>query len=129
MSIALLRKLCFLVVLLTSAASASEIAQDWPSKVVKIEELHALTPFEFKAPALVAKGEVRGPSILRVYVAENGSVARISLLASCGNADLDEASIHAMREMKFNPFLVNSTPTAVTLLVPVHVPKRFGRKE
>jgi len=129
MSIARLRTLCLLGALLTSATSASEIAQDWPSKVVKLEELHALTPFEFKAPTLVTKGQVRGPSILRVHVTENGSVARITLLASCGNADLDEASIHAMREMKFTPFMLNSTPTEVTLVVPVHVPKRFGRKE
>lgn len=128
MPMSLLRKLCFLAMVATSAASATEIAHDWPSKVVKIEELRALTPFELKAPALVAKGEVRGPSLLRVHVAANGSVDRIHLLASCGNADLDEASIHAMREMKFIPFIVDTTPTAVTLLVPVHVPRRLGRK-
>ena len=129
MPISHLRTLCFLLALLTSAASASEMSEEWPSKIVKLEELHALTAFELKAPALVTKGQVKGPSILRFHVAEHGSVARIALLASCGNADLDEAAIHAMREMKFTPFLMNSIPTEVTLLVPVHVPKRLGRKE
>lgn len=129
MPIALLRRLCFIAICTASIASAMASTQDWPSLMVKLEALRALTPYELKVPRLVAKGEVRGPAVLRVHVASDGSVVRIELLASCGNADLDEASVHAMREMRFAPYVVDSTPTEVTLLVPVHVPKRFGRTE
>jgi len=123
------RLTCFFAMSIAIHASAATDDQGWPSTVVKIEELRALTPFKLRVPALVAKGKVRGPATLRVHIASDGSVARIALLASCGNSDLDEASIHAMRETRFSPYIVGDGPIEVTLLVPVYVPKRFGRTD
>ncbi len=99
----------------------------WPTFVVKIEDLRPLTAFELRTPGLVTKGRVTGPAILQVHVSAEGTVARAALLESCGNSDLDEASIRAMRLMRFKPYTFGEAPIDVTLVVPVHVPARLGR--
>lgn len=50
-------------------------------------------------------------------------------LSSCGNPDLDEASLPGMREMKFEPYTVDDEPTAVSLVVPIHIPRNWGRRD
>ena len=54
---------------------------------------------------------------------------RVALLETSGNGDLDEAAIHVLREMTFKPCTVAGAPAAVSLVIPVHVPKRFGRTD
>ena len=111
-----------------SPATAQDAAQStWPGTVVKIEDLRPLTQFKLRVPGLVAQGKVTSPSILRAHIALEGTAAQVSLLESCGNPDLDEASIHALRAMRFKPHLSAGTPTEATLVLPVHVPTRFGR--
>jgi len=108
--------------------SATDAAEPgWPATIVKLEELQPLTDYVLRAPGGVNKGRVTGPAILRVHVTAEGHVARMGLLESSGNASLDEASMHAMRDMRFKPYTFGGVPQEVTLLVPVHVPARLGR--
>lgn len=116
-----------LTALLINHGVAAEAFVDWPNKVVTMEELRPLTSFSMKVPGVVAKGRVRGPSVLRVHVDSAGKVARIALLESCGNGELDESAMHAMRGMKFAQYTVGQVPTEVSLVVPIHVPKNLGR--
>jgi TonB family protein len=113
-------------------AVASETESDghtWPTKVVTIEQMRALTPFALKVRGVIAKGRVTGPAVLRVHVGADGKVVRVVLLNSSGNPDLDEASLHAMRPMAFKPFVSDGTAMEVTLMVPVHIPASLGRSE
>jgi TonB family protein len=122
--VAALMMLCSLA---SSAADADDASSAWPETVVKIEDLRPLTPFELKIPGVVSKGRVTGPSILKAHVTREGTVSRVILLESCGNPDLDESSIRALRAMRFKPLTFGGTPVEATLALPVHVPARFGR--
>jgi TonB family protein len=70
---------------------------------------------------------MHGPAVLRVHVDLHGEVVKMALLESCGNPDLDESAMQAVRVMKFEPFMQGGVPADVTLVVPVHIPKRLGR--
>jgi len=107
--------------------TAESTGADWPIAVVKLEDLRPLTHFKLQVPGLVTKGRVTGPAILQAHINTEGLVARTALLASCGKPDLDEASLHAMRVMQFQPYTLDGVPTEVTLVVPIHVPARLGR--
>ncbi|WP_066710725.1 energy transducer TonB [Curvibacter delicatus] len=109
---------------------ANELASsDWPAKIVRIENLRPVTPFKIRVAGIVAKGTVVGPVTLRAHVDTEGTVIKTTLLSSCGNPDLDESALHAMRSMRFKPYIANGIPTEVTLVVPVHIPKRLGRSD
>ncbi len=110
-----------------TAAAAESAGPAWPTAVVKFEDLHPLTHFKLQVPGLVAKGRVTGPAILQADINAEGLVSRTALLASCGNPDLDEASLHAMRVMQFQPYSLDGAPSEVTLVAPIHVPARLGR--
>ncbi len=116
-----------LMALLINHGTAAEAVVAWPDKVVTLEELRPLTNFSLKIPGIVVKGQVRGPSVLRVHVDASGEVAKIALLESCGNGDLDESAMRAMRRMKFARYTVGEVPVEVSLVVPIHVPKNLGR--
>lgn len=112
----------------TPYASAEEDASAaWPDTVVKFEDLRPLTSFELKIPGVVSKGRVTGPSVLKAHITREGTVSKVVLLESCGNPDLDESSIHALRVMRFKPATFGGVPIEVTLALPVHVPAKFGR--
>lgn len=110
-------------------ASADEAAAParWPSTVVTMEQLTPLTRFSLQVPGVVAKGQVIGPAVVRAHLGADGAVGRVALLSSSGNPDLDEASMHAMRAMRFEPVTADGVATEATLVVPVHVPPRLGR--
>lgn len=110
-----------------ATVTAQEPASQWPAKVVRMEDLKPLTPFHLTVNSLITKGKVIGPTSLRVHVTRSGEVEKISLIQSCGNSELDENVILAMRRMKFAPYLQDGTAVEVTLAVPVHVPKELGR--
>lgn len=111
------------------AAAADEATMAWPETVVKIEELRSLTVFRLDVPGVVSKGRVVGPAVLKAHITREGTVARVVLLESCGNSDLDESSIHALRAMRFKPYTFGGVPTEVTLALPVHVPASWGRSK
>jgi TonB family protein len=106
----------------TEASSSS-----WPAKMIALEQLEPLTRYQLKVHGTVTKGKVTGPAVVRAHVDPTGAVLRAVLHASCGNADLDEAALNGMREMRFKPFLDGGSPIPVTLLAPIHVPARLGR--
>jgi TonB family protein len=106
----------------TEGSSAS-----WPAKMIALEQLEPLTSYQLKVRGTVTKGKVTGPAVVRAHVDPTGAVLRAVLHASCGNADLDEAALNGMREMRFKPFLDGGSPIPVTLLAPIHVPARLGR--
>ena len=110
-----------------AAARAGE--PGWPEKVVALEELQPLTPFRLKVRRVISKGPVQGPSVVKAHIDEAGAVQRVALVTSCGNGEIDEAAILALRDMRFQPYLGSGVPTAVTLLLPVHIPKAWGRKD
>lgn len=99
----------------------------WPDTVVTFEQLKARTGLVLKVPGLVTRRGVRGPAVLRAHLDSRGEVVKMALLESCGNPDLDESAMQALRVMKFEPFTLDGIPAEVTLVVPVHIPKRLGR--
>ena len=94
----------------------------WPERVATIEDMRLILPIKIGVPVIRPKGEVQGPIVLRVHVDPEGVVRRAVLLASCGSSAHDEAALHAMRSARFKPYLVDNTPTDVTLAVPLHLP-------
>lgn len=111
------------------ASAAENDGYAWPKTVVSIEDLRPTSRFHLQIRGLVEKGRITGPAVLRAHVDEAGAVVRVVLLESSGNGDLDEAAIHALREMTFKPYTVVGAPTGVSLVIPVHVPKRLGRTD
>lgn len=108
-------------------ASNESTPSSWPEKMVVLEQLGPLTRYQFKVRGIVSKGKVTGPAVVRAHVDATGAVVRTALDASCGNADLDEAALHGMGDMLFKPYIAEGSSIPVTLVVPVHVPKRLGR--
>ena len=122
-SIAVLLALC-----VSFSASASDLKNsDWPSINVKIEELTRRNNFVLEVPGIVVKGKVSGPTILRVHIDATGTPIRTQLVDTCGSHDLDIAAMDAMRKMRFEPSTSDGQPVPVTLIVPIHIPKKFGR--
>ena len=109
------------------AIAQSDASDSWPAIIVKVEDLHPLTTFKLRIPGAVSQGRVTGPSILKGHITAEGTVAKVILLESCGNPDLDEAAIHALRVMRYKPYMAAGVPTQATLALPVHVPAKFGR--
>lgn len=94
----------------------------WPERIVTIEEMQLVVPIRISVPKSRPKGEVQGPTVLRVHVDPEGVVRRAVLLETCGSSAHDEAALHSMRSVRFKPHLVENTPTDVTLVVPLHLP-------
>jgi TonB family protein len=116
-----------LLCLATSARASNEVAPNaWPEKLVAMEQLEALTRYNFRVRGLVTKGKVTGPAVLRAHVDATGAVVRTVLHSSCGNTDLDEVAMRGMQDMRFKPYVEGGIPVPVTLVVPIHVPTRYG---
>jgi len=123
----ILKLALFALMLLPGIGKAT--AEDWPSTKIKYEDLQPLTRFKLLVPYIVVKGRVSGPSVIKAHISSEGAVVRTALLSSCGNSDLDEAALHAMREMRFEPHQEDGQPTDVSLLLPVYIPKNWGRRD
>ena len=105
------------------AASFSAAESDWPQTVVSIEEMKILTPLHIRVPALRERGEVKGPAILKVHINTDGGVERVTIFETCGSPAHDEAALHAVRNARFAPKVLNGQPQEVTLVLPLHLPK------
>lgn len=68
-------------------------------------------------PEAARKKGIRGPVVLDVYIAKNGSVQGVQVVS--GPPELSEASITALEQWRFKPLLVSGSPaemkTRVTL--------------
>ena len=94
----------------------------WPERVVRIEEMELLTPISISVPKIRPRGEVRAPVAVRVHVNARGAVERVVLIESCGSPAHDEAALRAMRDVKFQPYVLDGHPIDVTLVVTLHLP-------
>lgn len=94
----------------------------WPEQVVRIEQMELLTPISISVPKLRPRGEVRAPVAVRVHVNARRAVERVALIESCGSPAHDEAALRALRDVKFQPYVVDGRPIDVTLVVPLHLP-------
>lgn len=121
--------LCALSLFSFQPAQAQAQAESWPDTVVRVEELRALKPFLLRVPRVPVKGEVTGPAVVKAHIDETGHVARVALLDTSGNPSVDEAAMRSVRDMRFQPYTVGGQPTPATLVLPVHVPKRYGRAD
>jgi TonB family protein len=116
-----MRRLIFSL-LLCIASLPLAAAGAWPEQVVRIEQMEMLTPVNISVPKLRPKGEVRAPVAVRVHVNARGAVERVALIESCGSAAHDEAALRALRDVKFQPYVVDGRPIDVTLVVTLHLP-------
>ena len=60
--------------------------------------------------------------VLHVHVDEQGQVVRSRVEQGSGNPHIDEAALHAVRATAFQPYRADGTATAVTMVLPMHVP-------
>lgn len=70
-------------------------------------------------PIELACSGVGGVSTLRVVVGPQGTPTDVSVTASSGNRQLDDAAMQRVREWKFNPATRNGQPVPTTIQVPV----------
>jgi protein TonB len=70
-------------------------------------------------PVLSRRMGEEGKVILRVYVNEEGSAARIELRTSSGHPRLDEAAMDAVRKWKFVPARRADSPVGAWVLLPI----------
>jgi len=98
--------------------------EEWPEPIVRYEDLRALNRMVISVPRLRETGELLRPAVLRALVDRDGQVRRVQLLQSCGSPEHDEAALHALRGMHFEPHRINGAAQAVTLVVPLHLPQR-----
>lgn len=103
-------------------AGTAHAEYPWPEQVVRIEDMQPRTPMRISVPGGRSTGEVRGPVVIRVHVDQEGMVRKVLLITGCGSPAHDEAALHAMRALRFRPYLVDGNPTDVTLVVPLHLP-------
>src|SRR5262245_2933795 len=106
------------------AQRTGEWPAGWPDRVVRIEVLRPVSKLNASSPVSVVDGDITKASVLRAYVSHEGAVIDVGLMESCGNADYDEAALRGLQEMRFQPFTIGGQAIAITLVVPVHFPKR-----
>nr|WP_316643379.1 energy transducer TonB [uncultured Roseateles sp.] len=111
-----------LALLLTVFALPVIASEPWPEPVVTIEQMRMMKRMKISTVVAGSNRDVTAPVVMRVHVAEDGTVRRAVLIESCGSPDHDEASLYAMRKMKFAPKLIDGKPADVTLVVPLHLP-------
>lgn len=63
-----------------------------------------------------------GTAVLRMYVAEDGTVRRAEVRTSSGSISVDRAAVEAAAHMRFLPALVNRMPVTMLTELPVHIP-------
>lgn len=99
----------------------------WPERITRIEDMPLQTRLHLSIPSIRVKGDVQRELIVKLLVDERGAVARGTVLQSCGNTDVDEAVLHALREARFQPFVEDGVAQAVSLVMPLHLPKWRAR--
>ncbi|TDM08384.1 MAG: hypothetical protein C4K60_02710 [Ideonella sp. MAG2] len=99
----------------------------WPERITRIEDMPLQTRLHLSIPSLRVKGDVQRELIVKLLVDERGAVVRGTVLQSCGNTDVDEAVLHALREARFQPFVEDGVAQAVSLVMPLHLPKWRAR--
>ena len=84
----------------SSAPAKSTTSQSSPNRLI-----HQVEP---DYPAEAKTHHIQGPVLLDVQVLSDGSVGSIGIIA--GNPLLTEAAVHAVRQWKYQPYLVDGRP-------------------
>ncbi|MFM2405203.1 MAG: hypothetical protein RL223_3083 [Pseudomonadota bacterium] len=100
----------------------------WPETAVVLEQLTMVEQPPLRVPSSRADGRIIGPALLYVHVTAVGEVQKVRLHTSSGNPDMDREVMHFARAMRFAPPVIapQTAPQAVTLVLPVHLPKSMG---
>jgi len=101
---------------LLGACTSSE--QPAAPAVAPTEVAAVQTPPPDYPPELACAG-IGGKSVLKVVVGPEGTPTDVSLVASSGNGQLDEAAAARVREWKFKAATRNGQPVSTTIQVPV----------
>jgi protein TonB len=67
------------------------------------------------------KGLPVGTTVIRMKVDEKGIPQRVVLVESSGRSELDQGVIQAALSARFQPYVVDGQPVAVTVLAPMHL--------
>ena len=103
----------------TAAALCACSPSEPPPPVIAPTEVAAVqTPPPDHPPELACAG-VGGKSVLKVVVGPEGMPTDVSLVASSGNGQLDEAAAARVHEWKFKAATRNGQPVSTTIQVPV----------
>lgn len=114
------------LVLACALAGCASAPAPWPERVVRAEDVPALTRLPMRV--LYDKREVARDGVstvvLRVHVDAQGQSRRAVVYQSSGIAEVDEAALKAVRDARFAPFARDGVAEDVTLMLPMHVPLR-----
>jgi len=108
-------------------AQATDHSSEWPETVVSIKDVRPVEPIRINIQGNITKGKISGPVVIRLHINSDGEVVKARLMKTCGNADLDEIALHATRHTKFSPYEEAGTSKEVTLILPISIPKKYGR--
>jgi TonB family protein len=117
----------FFLTLCNGQVHATNETPEWPEKVVSIKEVRPVEPFKIDIKSGITKGKISGPVVVLLHINNKGEVAKAKLFKTCGNTDLDESALHAARHTKFSPYQEGGIPSEVTLILPINIPKKYGR--
>lgn len=97
-----------------AAASGAEILQVDPGKLNHTTQPFPIYPIEAKAK----KNTLDGAVLLDVVIGKDGSVEQIKVKKSL-REDYDRSALEAVREWRYEPYLLNGEPTEVETTVTV----------
>ncbi|MFZ4285306.1 energy transducer TonB [Variovorax sp. HJSM1_2] len=102
-------------------ACASSSTREWPATQVSIDDMRFTQPLQLSVNYKTNKGSPSGTTVLRMQVDEKGVTQRVVLLKSSGRSELDQGVLQAALSARFQPYLVDGQPVAVTVLAPMHL--------
>lgn len=121
-----MRKVLLTLALIASTAHAEDV---WPERLVRIEDMKLQTSMTIEVPRRRPSGDVKRPVVLRAHVGSDGRVRHVLIDKSSGSPGHDAAAMKAMKQQRFEPYVVEGMPTEVTLVVPLNLPKTGLRYE
>jgi periplasmic protein TonB len=90
---------------LPSAEKASATPAKSTARAPAGQLIHRVEP---EYPAQAKNRNVQGPVVLDVQVLSNGTVGTIGIVS--GDSILTESAVHAVRQWRYQPYLVNGRP-------------------
>lgn len=115
---------CVAAVLLavTLAGCATPSTGPWPAKLVSSDEMKPLTPIRMRFIHTSEEKSGLLTTVLVVHVDADGRAVRSRVEQSSGHPRVDEAAKIALLDARFAPYVVDGTPQAVSVVMPMHVP-------
>ncbi len=104
------------------AGCATTNTEPWPAKVVSVDRMKLLMPIRLQYIHTSKEKSGLLTTVLVAHVDAQGQVVRSRVEESSGHARVDEAAKIALLDARFAPYVVDGTPQAVTVVMPMHVP-------